>query len=164
LLRESWEAFLDDPLTGVGAGQFVNYNPEERIEAWRETHNVILQVAAELGIFGLAAFSYLLVCGARAPARMRRLLRVAARPHDGRGPLITAAERTWFETHSMTMLASLAGWFVCALFASVAYHWTLYYLLGLAVAPREVLADRIDDAQPRRRRTALAAVPAGARA
>jgi O-antigen ligase len=164
LLRESWEAFLDDPLTGVGAGQFVNYNPEERIEAWRETHNVILQVAAELGIFGLAAFSYLLVCGARAPARMRKLLRVAARPRDGRRALITHAERTWFETHSMTMLASLAGWFVCALFASVAYHWTLYYLLGLAVAPREVLADRIEEAQPRRRRTALAAVPAGARA
>ena len=35
------------------------------------------------------------------------------------------------------MVAGLVGWFVCALFASVAYHWTFYYLLALAVAPRD---------------------------
>ena len=28
------------------------------------------------------------------------------------------------------MLACMAGWFVCALFASVAFNWTFYYLLG----------------------------------
>ena len=38
--------------------------------------------------------------------------------------------------------AALAGWFVCALFASVAYHWTFYYLLALAVAPRDYLLAR----------------------
>jgi hypothetical protein len=40
-------------------------------------------------------------------------------------------------------MASLAGWVVCALFASVAYNWTFYYLLALAAAPRTVLLDRL---------------------
>ena len=41
------------------------------------------------------------------------------------------------------MSAALAGWFVCALFSSVAYNWTFYYLLALAIAPREILLDRL---------------------
>ena len=51
------------------------------------------------------------------------------------------------------MAAALAGWFVCALFASVAYNWTFYYLLALAIAPREILRDRLRRAhadRPRR--------------
>src|SRR5436189_6277766 len=31
------------PLTGIGAGQFQNYNPPGRKEAWRETHNAPIQ-------------------------------------------------------------------------------------------------------------------------
>ena len=66
------------PFTGVGAGQFKNYNPEGREEAWRESHNVVLQVAAELGIFGLAVFVFLVVrafhraAAGAAPAARRR--------------------------------------------------------------------------------------------
>ena len=150
LLAESWNAFLEDPLTGVGAGQFVNYNPEERVQAWKETHNVLLQVAAELGIFGLMAFGYLLVRGAKSAREVRTLLRKARAP-TGAPAVVTPEERSFLEVHSMAMLASLAGWFVCALFASVAYHWTLYYLLGLAVAPRELLTDRLAAEQPKDR-------------
>jgi hypothetical protein len=36
---------------------------------------------------------------------------------------------------------------VCALFASVAYNWTFYYLLALAATPRDVLLDRIPRAR-----------------
>jgi hypothetical protein len=48
------------------------------------------------------------------------------------------------------MAAALAGWFVCALFASVAYNWTFYYLLALAIAPREFLLDRLAAVRPSR--------------
>jgi putative inorganic carbon (HCO3(-)) transporter len=75
LLRESYAAFLAHPLTGVGAGQFKNYNPEGRQEAWRESHNVVLQVAAELGVFGVVAFMFLVVRAAVAGRQVRRLLR-----------------------------------------------------------------------------------------
>jgi hypothetical protein len=56
---------------------------------------------------------------------------------------VTAAEAEFLDAHSAAMAASVAGWFVCALFASVAYNWTFYYLLALAAAPRYILLDRL---------------------
>jgi hypothetical protein len=45
--------------------------------------------------------------------------------------------------HSVAMAAGLTGWFVCSLFASVAYNWTFYYLLALIAAGRELTRDRL---------------------
>jgi O-antigen ligase len=143
LLREGWAAFVAHPLTGVGAGQFKNYAPEGRDEAWRETHNVVLQVAAELGVLGLAVFTFLLARAALTGRQVRHLLKRAVR-HSA----VTPDEGARLDAYVGAMSAALAGWFVCALFASVAYHWTFYYLLALAVAPREILLDRL----PARRR------------
>jgi O-antigen ligase len=155
LLRESWAAFLANPLTGVGAGQFKNYNPEGRQEAWRESHNVVLQVAAELGVAGLVIFGFLLAHGFYGPIQTRRLLR---RFETGRGrqrnamvPVMDPRERELFTTHAEAMSAAFAGWFVCAMFASVAYHWTFYYLLALAVVPRDYLRGRLGEARPQPR-------------
>jgi O-antigen ligase len=158
LLQEAWATFLAHPLTGVGAGQFKNYAPEGRDEAWRETHNAPLQVASELGIAGLMVFGFLLWRAAAAGRQTRALLRKAA-PGRGRdGALaaspITPDERNYFDLHAAALNASLAGWFFCALFASVAYHWTFYYLLALAIAPREILLDRLAAARPARRSAA----------
>jgi hypothetical protein len=36
------------------------------------------------------------------------------------------------------MTAGLAGWFVCSMFASIAYNWTFYYLFALIVAARNL--------------------------
>jgi hypothetical protein len=46
----------------------------------------------------------------------------------------------------------------------VAYHWTLYYLLALAIGPREYLLDRLTAARPARRAALTQPVVAGARA
>lgn len=155
LMREAWAAFLAHPLTGVGAGQFKNYAPEGREEAWRETHNVILQVAAELGIVGLALFCFLIVRGMLARRHVSKLLHRARGGTGTRGapatpPVIDEDEAMRLDLHSAAMAASLAGWFACALFASVAYHWTFYYLLALALAPREILRDRLAAVLPSR--------------
>jgi hypothetical protein len=40
------------------------------------------------------------------------------------------------------VFASMVGWFVCAQFASVAFNWTFYYVLGLAVCTRDVVRAR----------------------
>jgi putative inorganic carbon (HCO3(-)) transporter len=153
LLRESFEAFLTHPITGVGAGQFKNYNPEGREEAWRESHNVVLQVAAELGVIGLGTFAFLVVRAATSGRRTRRLLRragVGRTPRDtsvAADAVVTGEEAEWLQSHTSAMTAALAGWFFCALFASVAYNWTFYYLLALAIAPREFLIDRLGSAR-----------------
>jgi O-antigen ligase len=167
LLKESMDAFAAHPLTGVGAGNFKIYNPDERQEAWHETHNVLLQVGAELGIGGLMIFVFLLARAAYAPVQTRRLLRAAdpARPppRSAAGPAappLDPSEHQMLTTHAAALTAALAGWFVCALFASVAYHWTFYYLLALAIAPREYLLARLDAARAERRAAASRTVAA----
>jgi len=152
LMREAFRTFLDHPLTGVGAGQFKNYNPPGRLEPWRESHNVMLQIAAELGIFGLLTFLLLLWLGVRAILWMRRLFGPAtfARPPtigEGRMLPVTSAfrpdELAWMRMHTVALSASLAGWIVCAQFASVGYYWTFYYLFALIVTGRDLARDRI---------------------
>jgi len=140
LLGESWDAFAENPLTGVGVGEFKDWNPEKRVEAWRESHNVWLQVASEMGIFGFAVFAFLVVRAFAAALSTRRLLqRTAGRGRGGRPLQMSRSDIALLEAHSAAMCASLIGWFVCAFFASVAYNWTFYYLLVLAAAPRDIL-------------------------
>jgi O-antigen ligase len=61
-----WKAgvvmFLEHPIVGVGAGQFPTaYGMSlTRHEAWMNPHNLLLQIACELGIAGLFAFGYFL--------------------------------------------------------------------------------------------------------
>jgi O-antigen ligase len=148
LIEQAWLIFLEHPLTGVGAGQFMNYGPPGRAEKWRVTHNVLLQIAAEVGIFGLIAFVFLIWKGFSAAWWTRRALAWTHRrkpkrrgktatdePEDG----LEAHERMFLETHASAMIACMTGWFVCAQFASVAFNWTFYYLLGLSVCAREVV-------------------------
>ncbi|HET7217919.1 MAG TPA: O-antigen ligase family protein, partial [Vicinamibacterales bacterium] len=151
LMWEGWQTFLDHPFTGVGAGQFKNYNPPDRLEPWRETHNVVLQVAAELGVFGLLVFLLLVWQAGAALQWTRRMFAPASRGRPptakpGTVPVITAflpEEREWMRMHSAALKASLIGWLVCAQFASVGYYWTFYYLFALIVAGREITQDRI---------------------
>ncbi len=162
LLRESFAAFVDHPLTGVGAGQFKTYDPEGRDQPWRESHNIVLQVGAELGVLGMGTLLFLMARGGLAGVRTKHLLRrargLAPRGRRARGaarlasraPEIDAEEIEWFEGHAAAMTAALVGWFFCALFASVAYNWTFYYLLALATVPCAILEGRL--AAPRRAR------------
>ena len=64
---------------------------------------------------------------------------------------LTPAEREMLLLDASAMSAAFAGWFVCSLFASVAYHWTLYYVLTLSLAPREYLMDQLALTRPARR-------------
>ena len=155
LLRESFDAFIEHPLTGVGAGQFKNYNPSGREQPWRESHNIVLQVGAELGVLGVVTLLFLMARGGLAGVRTQRLLRRArgvgprGRRPRGATPIgapaaeMDAEEIEWFEGHAAAMTAAMAGWFFCALFASVAYNWTFYYLLALATVPSAILEARL---------------------
>jgi O-antigen ligase len=142
LMGESWDAFVQNPITGVGAGQFKDWNPQGREEAWHEAHNVWLQVAAELGVFGVGAFLFLAFRAFYAVFQTRRLL--SRRRGVGRRQPVSPApgrdeDDQFLDAHSAAMAASMAGWFVCAFFGSIAYNWTFYYLLAFAAAPRDIL-------------------------
>jgi O-antigen ligase len=162
VMAEGVNAFLDYPLTGLGAGQFKNYNPPGRKERWRETHNALIQVAAETGIAGLLVFAFLIVRGAVAAANTRRLL-APPRKKSVPDPLrlvMTDDDRQMLYAYTAAMTAGLVGWFTCSLFASVAYNWTFYYLLALIIAARELARVRLTAARAVILRTNDAAVPA----
>ncbi len=154
VMWEAAEVFLERPFTGIGPGQFKNYNPPGREERWREAHNVWLQVASETGLPGLLTFAFLVVAAFRSVLWARH--RLARLPASGEGlaPL-DRRDAPILHLHAAALVASLAGWFVCAFFASVAYNWTFYYLLGLCIATRE-LTRTIVASVPVRRRAAEA--------
>ena len=102
-------------------------------------------MAAETGLFGLALFAFLIVRGAMAAAKTRRLL---AKPQRRQDPdpmslVMTDEERRSLYAYTAAMTAGLIGWFTCSLFASVAYSWTFYYLLALIIATRELTRARL---------------------
>ena len=145
LMEEGIKAFVDNPLTGVGAGQFRNYNPPGRREPWRDVHNAFIQVAADTGVFGLVAYLFLILRAVILGFRTRKLLGISRRPREP-APLDTvfsAADRRLLHQHTAALTAGMAGWLVCALFAPVAYSWTFYYALALLAAAHGLTHIRI---------------------
>jgi len=140
LLREAYQAYLDHPVFGLGAGQFHNYNPADREEVWHEAHNAWLQVASELGTGGLLVFTVIVgsgfVAGLQGVAAVRRSR--PRRTRRSREPAALIARRDRLQLYASAVLASLTGWVVAAMFASVAYYWTLYLVLGLAITLRDI--------------------------
>jgi O-antigen ligase len=143
LLTEGYQAFLENPVFGLGAGQFKNYNPDGRQEAWRETHNAVLQVASEMGIAGVVVFILVVGSGFAAVLGTGSALRRARRQHRIRGRDPARTEREPMELYAAAMAASLTGWLMAAMFASVAYYWTFYIVLGLATSVRDVVAREV---------------------
>ena len=163
VMKEAWAVFLERPITGVGAGQFVNYNPPGRQERWRESHNLPLQVASETGIFGVIAFFFMIAVAFRASFGTRRALtRLARSPAASLSPHATREVHV-LRLHATALVAGLVGWFICSLFASIAYNWTFYYLLGLAAVTRDLgrpLIARLPAARRGRPAQAPATTPA----
>ena len=102
---------------------------------------------AQCAAAGRGRDGHLRVRGVRVPDRLRRGRGPPGAPHAGAaraphgrspGPHGQRRRSQVAATRIATaMPAGLIGWFVCALFASVAYSWTFYYLLALIVATRE---------------------------
>ncbi len=95
----AWQLFSEWPLTGVGAGNFTEYNAPNAVTQVMRVHNVPLLIASELGLPGLALW----------------LLSVAA--------VIVAAVRSGRETTavwSSLMTSALITMLVISLFD---YYW-----------------------------------------
>jgi O-antigen ligase len=157
LFDQGMEVFLENPVTGIGAGQFQNYNAPGVVEKWRVTHNVWLQVAAELGMFGLAIFAFMVMRAYTSSFAALRMLRMAGSSRTARGPTpatarpsvvrhqqfnVTDEERRLLDINAKGMIAAIVGWTICSLFASVAFNWTFYYVFALAVAGRDIMLTR----------------------
>lgn len=115
LLMRSLNVSLHHPLLGVGMNNFHILSISEKV-----SHNAYTQVSSEMGLPALAAYVLLLLTAFR---RMRGVERATSERRK--------RERVYYL--AVAMQASLAGYMVASFFASVAYLWYVYYLVGYAL-------------------------------
>jgi O-antigen ligase len=126
---------LSHPVLGVGPDNFPAAEGMLSAQAdrqqlgvgvrWNAAHNSFLQVAAEVGLPGLAFFVGMFVATFAALGRSVRQARAILR--DRRTPQLAQA-----------LTASLVGFIVGAFFLSLAYSEMLYTLIALSVALHKV--------------------------
>ncbi len=120
LLRSLYVA-LRHPLFGIGMG---NYAPEMS-HLGLVTHNSYTQVAAEMGMAALVCYTLFIV------TPLKKLGQIARET-------LGAKANLRFYYLAVGLQASLLGYMVCSFFASVAYLWYVYYLVGYAVCLRRL--------------------------
>lgn len=122
LLKASIKITIQNPLVGVGPGQFAvaENDDQKRLGrtrgAWQVTHNSYTEVSSETGIPGLLLFagSFFLSASSRCAGLS---LRASLYPEVRR-----------FAT---CLMLSIAAFAVCITFASLAYRFYLPTLIGL---------------------------------
>jgi len=119
LYRSIWTA-LRHPFFGIGMGNFHNVSIRELV-----SHNAFTQVAAEMGMAALVCYTMFIV------TPLKRLGQVA------REAFATRSHSNYYYL-SIGLQASLLGYLVSSFFASVAYLWYVYYLVGYAVCLRRL--------------------------
>jgi O-antigen ligase len=117
LYRSIWTA-LRHPLFGIGMGNFHNVSIRELV-----SHNAYTQVAAEMGLAALVVYTMFIV------TPLRRLGQVVRETTARGNPTYYLA---------IALQASLLGYMFSSFFASVAYLWYVYYLVGYAVCLRRI--------------------------
>jgi putative inorganic carbon (HCO3(-)) transporter len=119
--------FRDHPVLGVGPGQFFERYSQQYGNALdlrflaknRRAHNLYLEIAADTGIVGLAAFLAIVA------VTMVQLWSLGARWHERRTELSELAQ---------ALLLALVAYLACGLFLQLAYQRYFWFLLALANA------------------------------
>jgi probable O-glycosylation ligase (exosortase A-associated) len=138
--RRGWEMFLDNPVLGIGAGNYpwkVNeyelrsseYNPNGRLHGGRVAHSLYFTLIPELGSVGILIYSTIVVLAIRKLLRLGRV----GKSHNSQG-----IESSDLELLARAMLVSLAGYFISGAFISVLYYPHLWYLIGFLLAVERV--------------------------
>ncbi len=123
-LKRSALVALRHPVFGVGMDNYILYSNSNH-----ETHNAYTQVAAELGFPALAIYLFLLI------GAIKNLKKVETSSAPSR-------KREPFYYLSIGLQASLIGFMASSFFASVAFYWYLYYLVGYAVCVTRLFGAR----------------------
>jgi probable O-glycosylation ligase (exosortase A-associated) len=120
LLTTSVNVALHNPLLGVGMENFHFMGAHEQV-----SHNSYTQVASELGLPALIVYIMFMVTPLR---RLRQVERET----------FAQGRASPYHDLAIGLQASLVGYMVCSFFASVAYLWYVYYLVGFSVCLRRM--------------------------
>ena len=114
LVRSIYVSILH-PLLGVGMNNFHILSLREQV-----SHNAYTQVSAEMGLPALAFYLLFML------STLKRLRRIERETYETR-------DRARVFYLAVGLQASLVGYMVSSFFASVAYLWYVYYLVGYAL-------------------------------
>ena len=113
---DAWGLVQQRPLLGQGAGTFRS-GAAGRPSARRSSHNILLEVAVEIGLAGLAAYGWILL------DTLWRLHRLRA-----------AAPAPWLGTAAVGIAAALLAYLTAGLALSRPFAAPLFVLVGLSLA------------------------------
>jgi putative inorganic carbon (HCO3(-)) transporter len=141
----AWDAFYENPVTGIGYGVFINQSvdrildsPESQITGFNvhpeEVHNVFLGTATELGVVGLALFLGLL-------ASTARMLRRAARRAREQGAYFVGGVAD-------ALFVGLLAWCVGSLFIETETSRPLWILIGICLALPKLIPEPTPEPEP----------------
>lgn len=110
------------PLLGIGMGNFHIVSIRELV-----SHNAYTQVSAEMGVTAMVIYIMFII------TPFKRLRQIERETLDDN-------KRARFYYLAVGLQASLVGYMIGSFFASVAYHWYVYYLVGYAICLRRIYA------------------------
>lgn len=119
LWQSVWTA-ARHPLLGIGMGNFPLVSLRSLV-----SHNSYTQVAAEMGLPALAVYMLFVL------TPLKGLSRIERETYEGR-------KGSRFYYLSVGLYASLLGYMVSSFFASAAYVWYVYYVVGYAACLRRI--------------------------
>jgi O-antigen ligase len=128
LLARGLDVIAHHPIVGVGVGNYGIYSIRQLV-----AHNSYIEIAAELGLAGLAAYLVLIFAPLRALRRIERAA-YARRAHW------SDTERETYYV-SVGLQAVIISYAVCSFFQSAEYSWYLYYLVAYTASLRRIHAD-----------------------
>jgi O-antigen ligase len=120
LLYRSIRVAIANPVFGVGMGNFHIVSIGELV-----SHNAYTQVAAEMGMAAMVIYILFIL------APFRALRSIENETFEDR-------RASHFYYLAVGLQASLVAYMVCSFFASVAYQWYVYYLVGYSVCLRRL--------------------------
>ncbi len=121
-LKRGVMQFIRHPLNGIGMGTFHIIGIRER-----RAHNSYLEIATELGIFGLMAYLLLIFTPLKGLWRIEQAT-------------LNARDRLNFENYlmSVALQGTLVAYYVNSFFLSIQYLWFVYFPIAYAVALRRI--------------------------
>jgi O-antigen ligase len=123
LLKRSLLVAARHPLLGIGMGNFHRVSFREQV-----SHNAYTEVAAEMGATALVLYVLFII------TPLRKLKLIEEQTYEAR----RKREVRFYYYFAVGMQASLVAYMVSSFFASVAYQWYIYYLVGYAVCLRRM--------------------------
>lgn len=140
-----WEMFLDNPVFGVGQGNFPwaigeymgGRTWQTKSLAGRQAHSLYFTLMPELGLIGVMIFGTMVYLNYR-DTRVKELVRASSRPVSIRRDKADIADSELLRAslYGNAILGGMIGYLATSTFISTLYYPTFWIMMALAVALR----------------------------